>query len=127
MSHITKVEGKIKERDLNFLKSACDMLGFNFVEGAKKFVWYSGKHKCDHKINVPGAEYEIGVVQKGEEYELLLDEYDNRLIKSVGRGCGKILQRTAANKAKFLARKEGWTVREKTDDKNNIIIRLQEN
>lgn len=73
------------------MKDACNNLGFQFMEGQKRYLWY-GKWvgnqplpdgiseslgKMDHAIHVPAAVFEIGVVKKGNGYILLWDSCPN--------------------------------------------------
>jgi len=127
MSHLSKLVPNITESDLKFITSACKKLGANFVRGAKSYQWYNQTSKCDHKITSPLASYEIGL-KKGNSgtYELLFDEYSpGGITKAFGSGCGKLLQRVSADKAKYLATVNGYNVSETTDKRTGeIVMRL---
>lgn len=95
MSHVSETETQIDS--LSALKAACDALGYTFVEGRTRYTWYGqwvgdtripdtvkpedraawikSLGTCDHCIQVPGAAYEIGVVQQGSKYLLRYDYY----------------------------------------------------
>ena len=126
MSHITKIKSNISESDLSYLATACDIMGHIFEKGAKTFKYYYGDSKCDHKIKVEGAKYEIGLVKEKDTYNFVMDEYSTGgLVKKVGRSAGLIVQRMNAEKAKALARRKGFTVTESIDDKNNIVLKAR--
>ena len=93
MSHISKIELVI--HSLEDLKDACRKLGFEFIKNQKTFKWYGrwvgdtplpeginieDLGKCDHAIRVPGCNYEVGVVKRGDHYTLLWDYFDTRFI-----------------------------------------------
>lgn len=79
MSHVVKQ--KIKFLDLGSLKKAVADLGWQFMENQTTYSWY-GRHvgdyplpegikkeqlgTCVHAIKVPGASYEIGLMQDAE-------------------------------------------------------------
>jgi hypothetical protein len=88
MSHIAKIELQVK--DLAALEKACQDIGFIFVANQKSYEWYgrfvgdspmpeglneSMLGKCDHAIQVPGAKYEIGVINMGDHYQLHCDQW----------------------------------------------------
>ena len=95
MSHVANVEVEIN--DLAALKTACEKLGVEFVEGQRTYAWYDkyladsdvGRQTvqdgfrpedfgtCEHAIKVPGSSYEVGVVKNptGTGYRLIFDEY----------------------------------------------------
>lgn len=127
MSHISKIELEI--RDLQSLKDACKKLGFQFMEGQKRYQWY-GKWvgnqplpdgiseedlgKCDHAIHVPAAAFEIGVVKKGNGYILLWDSWiGGGLQKHIGKDAEVIKQLYAVESVKRESRKKGYRITEK--------------
>ena len=83
MSHISKIE--LEVRDLGILSQACHRLGMQFVRGQQTFKWYGKEAECDHAIMIPGANYEIGVINKNGIYELNCDFYDRNIEKFIGR------------------------------------------
>ena len=127
MSHISKIELEI--RDLQSLKNACKKLGFQFMEGQKRYQWY-GKWvgnqplpqgiseedlgKCDHAIRVPAAVFEIGVVRRGNGYILLWDSWiGGGLQKHIGKEAEILKQTYAVESVKREARKKGYRLTEK--------------
>ena len=130
MSHVANVEVEITNLDV--LKNACDTLGLEFKEGQKTWKWY-GKFMNDwdttdaavtngydpklfgkgvHAIRVPGARYEIGVVEnpKGNGYRLIYDNYGSEGRKIAERLGGMKLTKlnaeyTATLSARQLRRK----------------------
>ena len=91
MSYVAEIQ--IKIRDLAALAAACRRIDAEFCEGQTTFAWYgrfvgdstppAGRNprdygQCTHAIRVPGARYEVGVVQAldGDGWDLLWDSYD---------------------------------------------------
>ncbi len=127
MSHVSAIELEIK--DLDALKAVCDRLGFTFVEGQTSYKWWGhwvGDYplpqgftkedlgKCSHAIRVPGATYEIGVVNKNGKTTLLWDFYHTGGLETkIGKGGGKLKQAYAVEAAKRAAKKAGYRVQEK--------------
>jgi hypothetical protein len=111
MSHISKIELEVK--DLGILGQACNRLGLNLARGIRTFKWYGRDSACDHIIKVPGADYEIGVLNKNGQYELNCDFYDPNIEKVIGKQGGMLKQVYAIEKAKIEARKKGYPVIEK--------------
>lgn len=135
MSHIARIEMQIN--DLETLKAACARLGLEFVAEQKTYAWY-GKHvgdyplpegfsvsdmgKCDHAIRVPGAKYEVGVVERNQKYVLLWDFWeDGGLEPALGKNAGRLKQAYGVEKATREARLKGYRV---TEQKTNHGIRL---
>jgi len=133
MSHIVTIKTEL--RDLAAIKAACKRMGWQLVEGQHTFSWwghYVGDYrafeerlrnlgikpenygKCDHAIRVPGAKYEIGLVQTGNQFIPLWDAYDTGGLQRIteANGMGGFLQAYAVEKAKLEARRKGYTVRE---------------
>jgi len=136
MSHISKIELKIK--DLEALKMACKRLNLKFRKNQKTYKWYGrfvgdtvlpeGVREeelgaCDHAIHVPGADYGIGVLQRGKENILLWDSWiKGGLEKKLGKDAGKLKQIYAIEKIKLEARKRGLKIREKVTPKKVRLI-----
>ena len=114
MSHISKIE--LEVRDLGILSQACKRLGLNLIRGQQTFKWYSKDSPCDHAIKVPGANYEIGVINNIGSYELSCDFYDSNIEKAIGRKGGLLKQAYAVEKTKIEARKKGYSVMERQTD-----------
>ena len=83
MSHISKIE--LEVRDIHVLGNACQRLGLDLLKGQKTFKWYGKDAQCDHAIKIPGANYEIGVLQRDGLYDLNCDFYDRNIEKVIGR------------------------------------------
>jgi len=124
MSHISKIELEVK--DLGILGQACDRLGLTLIRNQKTFKWYGKESPCDHAIRVPGAQYEIGVIQSaGGRYELNCDFYDSNIEKVVGKAGGLLKQAYAIQKTKIEARKKGYSVVErKTETGIRLHVRM---
>lgn len=117
MSHVTAIAIEIK--DLDALDAACAELKANLKRGKTTYNWYersvgdyplpegfkaSDLGKCDHAIQLPGVNYEIGVCRnpaKPGSYTLLYDFYgygnggghDGHLLKAhFGDGLAKLKQ-----------------------------------
>jgi hypothetical protein len=130
MSHVSRIELEIN--DLETLKEACRSLGLEFVADQKTFKWY-GWHmgdyplpdgftfedmgRCDHAVRVPGADYEVGVVRKGNGYVLLWDFWQGGgLEKVLGKKAGKLKQAYAVQRIRREARQKGYHCVEKRTD-----------
>lgn len=128
MSHVSKIE--IEINDLHCLKMACQRLGFEFLEGQRSYIWYGrlvnpentplpegitekDLGKCHHAIRIPGATYEIGIVQQGNRFLLLADFWDTRLKNAIGDGGGKLKQAYGAERTIQEARRRNYRVIEK--------------
>lgn len=123
MSHISRIELEIK--DLSILKTACRRLGLVFVPHQSTFKWYGEESSCEHAIQVPGARYEIGVIQQERGYQLKCDFYDRSLEKTIGTKGGRLKQAYAVIKAKTEARRKGYSVIEhRTDTAIQLCVRL---
>jgi hypothetical protein len=123
MSHISKIE--LEVRDFGILGQACERMGLGLIRGQRRFRWYGKDAACDHAIRVPGAEYEIGVINKDGLYELNCDFYDRTIEKVIGRQGGLLRQAYAVEKAKTEARKKGYSVLERqTDSGIRVQVRI---
>ena len=121
MSHISKIEVEI--HSLEDLKQACKELGFQFCENQKTHIWYGTNKEsenetefgnCDHAIKVPKCKYEIGVVKKGNNYNLLWDSYyTGGLEEKVGKDAGILKQAYSIQRIKREARIKGYRVVQK--------------
>ncbi len=127
MSHISEIELKIKSLDA--LKAACARLGLEFIQGQTTYKWYGhwvgdtplpegvkieDLGTCHHAIRVPGATYEIGVVEKQGEYILMWDFWQSGGLERVlGPGGGKLKQAYSVEQTKAVARRAGYKVTEK--------------
>lgn len=133
MSHVAKIELEI--RDLETLKQACQRLNLEFMENQQTYRWYGRSvgdaplpegftiedlGKCHHAIRVPGASYEIGVVQRQGKYQLLWDNWHSGgLERILGPGAGRLKQAYAIARVAKEARLKGYRLTEK--QKNNTV------
>lgn len=126
MSHITAVQGEIK--DLEAVKALCKEKGWEFMEGQTTYRWY-GKlmggspipagmkvedyGKCDHAIRVPGATYEIGLRKNAKgNYDLAFDSWKYGGLEAViGATGGLFMQGYGLAKAEREAKKRGLNCR----------------
>jgi hypothetical protein len=122
MSHISKIE--LEVRDLGILSQACERMGLGLIRGKRSFRWYGKDAPCDHAIKVPGADYEIGVINKDGLYELTCDFYDRTIEKVIGRHGGLLRQAYAVEKTKTEARKKGYSLLERQTD-NGIRLHVR--
>jgi hypothetical protein len=123
MSHISKIELEVK--DLGTLGQACTKLGLQLIRNRTTFRWYGKEADCDHAIQVPGADYEIGVTQKNHSYELNCDFYDRNLEKVIGSQGGLLKQAYGVMKTRIEARKKGYSVLErKTENSIKLHVRI---
>ncbi|MEA3207834.1 MAG: hypothetical protein QOE70_891 [Chthoniobacter sp.] len=137
MSHVTNIDITIK--DLAALKGAVAELGAQWREGQQRYQWY-GHHvgdyplpagmteadlgKCSHAIRLPGCEYEIGVVQKGNGYTLAFDFWGpgQKLKTHFGDGLARLKQIYGVHKATAAARAKGYMVQRKPQPNGAIKL-----
>ena len=139
MSHIARIELEIKS--LEDLKSACNRLGLKFCENEKSYKWFGrwvgdeplpedvreeDLGKCDHMIHVPGAQYQIGIVKKDNQYRLLWDSWQSGgLEKVLGRNAGLLKQAYAVETIKRESRLKGHRLRETMkDNKIRLVLNV---
>jgi hypothetical protein len=136
MSHVSKIELVI--HSLDDLKDACQKLGFQFMENQKSYKWYGrwvgdsplpedinieDIGKCDHAICVPGCEYEIGIVQRGDHYILIWDYYHaGGLTQKIGPNAGKLKQAYTISRVKKDAYRKGYRLRETKIDQGVRLV-----
>ena len=137
MSHISRIELEIK--DLQSLKEACKRLGFEFRQNQQSYKWYGRwvgdsplpegitedqLGKCDHAIKVPGAQYEVGVVRRGNGYLLLYDDWiKGGLRKKLGVNAGLLKQAYTIETLRKEARQKNYGFYE-TKMKKQIRVTL---
>jgi hypothetical protein len=136
MSHVSEIEIKIKSLDA--LRAACERMGFQFVEGQKSYKWYGrfvgdspipvgvkveNLGKCVHAIKVPGASYEVGVVELPEGgYTLYWDSwYSGGLAAKIGADAGLLKQAYGIEAAKIAARRKGYSCYEQVREDGKTI------
>lgn len=126
MSHISKIELKIKS--LEDLITACNQLGLKFCRNEKTYKWFGNwigdqplpegvreedLGKCDHMIHVPGAQYQIGIVKKDNQFLLLWDSWKTGGLEQVlGNNAGLLKQAYAIERIKRKSRLKGLRIRQ---------------
>ena len=95
------------------------------IRAKKSFKWYGNDAPCDHAIRVPGAEYEVGVIDKNGIYELNCDFFDSSLEQVIGKKGGLLKQAYAVEKTGVEARRKGYSVLERrTENGIRLHVRL---
>lgn len=147
MSHVVSVD--VIVQDLNALKAACKELGLTFKENQKKHRWYGNWQndysrsdaayiqsgidpmtygKCEHAIEVPSSQYDIGVYKnpKGKGYVLAFDNYGTgrKIADTLGKGLEKLKQHYAVAKAQLEARAKGWSCQKHTLPNGSIRLTM---
>lgn len=128
MSHMSKIETEY--RDLDAIKMAAKRLGWAFVEGATTYRWYGrfvgdspmpegltqqDLGKCEHKIVVPGADYEVGFRRNAAgNWQAVWDWFQSGGLHTIMGKDGSVLKQAyGIEKAKMEARKKGYSIVEK--------------
>ena len=120
MSHVTTIKTKQVIKSLETLEAACRMLGtVELVRDAKQHKYWRGAlAPCDHKIRVKNNEdaYEIGVVRKGNEFELNADFFIGGcgLVDAVGQDASRLLQAHAVVQGIEAFQISGFALSERT-------------
>jgi hypothetical protein len=138
MSHISRI--KVEVKDLEVLRAACGRLGFQFMPGQKTYRWYGtfmGDYplpegisreqlgKCTHAIKVPGADYEVGILQQGDKFTLLYDFWKyGGLEDALGANAEKLIQAYAIEAAKLEAQRQGFSVYEETLQDGSVELHV---
>jgi len=109
MSHVTTIEMAEEESyDIEALKQMCSDEGWEWREGQRTFVSYAGHNSCNHAIHVPGAKYEIGVVDEGGKNKLKWDGYaPGGLSRALGNKAEKLKSSYTMAKVKSTAKRHG--------------------
>lgn len=99
MSHITQVKTQIT--DLAVLQAAVEEKGWQWMEGQRTHQYYArSAGRCDHAIRIPGAKYEVGVVNQGDgTYSIAYDSYGpGGLRPHLGYDAAPLIQAYATHK-----------------------------
>jgi hypothetical protein len=136
LSHIAKIELEILS--LEDLKSACKILGFNFIENQKTYQWYGrwvgdsplpegialeDLGKCDHTIRIQDCSYEIGIVKRGSKYILLWDSWHTGgLEQKIGKEAGILKQAYTIERIKRESKRKKYQVREIRNDQSVRLV-----
>ena len=131
MSHVVAIDLVIKS--IEALKRTCKELNLTFKEGQKTYRWYNNwvndyhaadaayqkgikpedYGKCEHAVEVPGSNYDIGIVTnpKGEGYIPIFDFWGTggQVVNSLGgKDLPKLRQVYAANVTEMEAQQNGF-------------------
>jgi hypothetical protein len=146
MSHVVSL--KTEFRDLKAVKAACAELGLVFKENQKTIRWFGrwvndydkddAAYKlgidpklygtCDHAIEVPGSDYDVGLIRNATTggYKLYFDFYSTHgaaIQKAIGQNGERLLQSYAAAKLAMEANLKGYLVQRKSvGDKIELTI-----
>jgi hypothetical protein len=135
MSHVVLI--KFKVEDLDCLEKAANALGLELVKDQKTYKWFGrwvGDYKmpegmtaadlgkCDHVLRVkdnPHA-YEVGIVARDKEYELLYDFWagGHGLLLKIGQDAKDLRMRYDMETIKKDRIREGYRVWEEVNPKN---------
>lgn len=146
MSHVVSIKTELK--DLAAVQSACAELGLVFKQNQKYIRWYGkwmndydaadAAYKlgikpeqygtCDHAIELPGCDYDIGLLRNPVTggYRLYFDFYGEgkKIQKALGDNGQKLLQHYAACKATAEAKMKGWLTQRTLQPNGNIKLQL---
>jgi len=127
VSHITPLK-RGGGYNFDIICRMCNDNGWQIME-KKTFKAYQADQACDFAIKVPGAEYEIGVVQGADGYEMKFDTwYRGGLAPYIGEA-GTVLEDNynIAN-TKMTAEYYGhsWQECMSEDGKRQVAITLKE-
>ncbi len=120
MSHVTTIE-RNERFDIAVLMQMCKNQAWEWREGQRTYKWfgrYMGDYPlptgftkeelghCSHAIRIPGAQYEIGVIQKNGKWTLLWDFWQGGygLQEKIGKNGGLLKRSYDMAKAKVAAR-----------------------
>lgn len=131
MSHVVAIKTEL--RDIEAVKRACAELGLTLKENQKKIRWFGrwvndysaadAAYKlgidvkqygtCDHAIEVPGSNYDVGLIHNPETngYKIYFDFYGSqgaKIQQAIGVGGERLLQYYGVNKAEMEAEKMGY-------------------
>lgn len=141
MSHVSIINLEINSLDA--LRMTVERLGIVFRENQKTYQWFgrfmadyplpegftaADLGKCDHAIHVPGAQYEIGVVERNGKISLLWDFWqDGGLERIIGQGGAKIRQLYPIEEAKLEAERRGYSYSEEVQENGDIELEIEVN
>jgi hypothetical protein len=79
--------------------------------------------KCDHAIQVPNCEYEIGVIRQGDHYTLMWDYWHaGGLREKIGPNAGRIKQAYTIARVRKEARRKGYRILEKRSEQSVRLV-----
>lgn len=143
MSHV--VDGMVEIKDLEVLEEVCKKLGLVFKKGQKYYRWYgrwmndyheqdAACHRfdpstfgtCEHAIEVPGAQYDIGIAR--DRQGKLRFVYDAWLggcgiEEKLGKGAKLLVQSYAEEVCKKQLRRQGYQVSRQVTSDGKVVLR----
>ena len=147
MSHVVSIKTEV--RDLEAVKKACAELGLTFKQGQKTIRWFGkwvndynaedAAYKlgikpeqygtCDHAIEVPGSDYDVGLLRNPETggYRLYFDFWGSNgaaIQTAIGKNGEKLLQYYAAQKVAMEAKMKGYFVQRKTMEDGKLQLTI---
>jgi hypothetical protein len=141
MSHVVTIQTEIKS--LEALQRACQRMGWLLKPDQKTFAWYGrwvkdyheadaayrngikpeDYGKCDMAIEVPGAKYEIGLLEREGKFIPVWDGWGPGGLEHLSQeGMGGFLQAYATEAARLEAIRQGFTVTESAQDDGSILL-----
>jgi len=123
VSHIQT--GEAKFNDLASLKKAVERMGGRFTETSKQYIYYGGTKACDHEIVFPGVRYTVGVVKRGDAYDVEFDLWSTGGLRNrIGEGAGLLKQAYGIERAKAIARLRGIPVKETVRQDGHVLLEV---
>lgn len=119
MSHFSKINAVISDEEA--LKAATTNMGFPLIQNGRCRYYY-GTAPADMVIKLPGK-YDVALTKQDGSYSVSADLYGQHVEKYVGRDCGLLMQKYAAEKVRIEAFKRSLAVTEATLD-SDIILTL---
>jgi len=129
MSHVTSIEmDEVESYDIQTLKQMCVDEGWEWREGQRTYKSFYGQNSCQHAIRVPGASYEIGVVEEAGKTKLKWDSFSSGgLTKALGPKAERLRQAYAVAKVKVTAKRHGkkyWTKESSTPGWKRVFVEV---
>ena len=127
MSHVVKVSLKIT--DVESAERACEALGGEFHRDVTRFKSYVGDNDCTHKITVPGAAFEVGVVANPLEAGVFGLEFDGwgrqgrPIEEAFGKGLCKLKDEYGAQVAEQHMQAEGWQTHRAQSEEGHLQVK----
>jgi hypothetical protein len=142
MSHVVSIKTELT--DLAAIKATCKELGLILKENQKTYRWYGtsvGDYpipagftaadlgKCEHAIQVPGSNYDIGLARaKGAKGLTMLFDFwgtGQAILTAVGgQQASKFIQLYGVNKATIEAKRKGYSVNRLTKADGTIKLTI---
>ena len=146
MSHVAAVELEVSS--LADLETACKILGLTYLPNETDWRWF-GKWMADYSdqnaaykngiaanrygkadagiIQVPGAQYDVGVYKhptKPGKFVLVYDNWNEGMgiERAIGKGLVKLKERYGATVAKRTLTKQGYRVIESTNKQTGRLV-----